>query len=127
MAAFAAPPDSEKPNFWSSCAVAMYSWVCASTPTVTRTMTRGRVPSRRAMAVSRSISWNESTTIRPTPARTARSNSATDLLLPCRPIRSGGIPAASATASSPPVHTSRDRPSSARIRTIALQMNAFPA
>ena len=32
----------EKPNFWSSCAVAMYSWVCASTPAVTRTITRAR-------------------------------------------------------------------------------------
>ena len=28
-----------KPNFWSSCAVAMNSWVCASTPTVSRTIT----------------------------------------------------------------------------------------
>ena len=30
----ASPLASEKPNFWSSWAVAMYSWVCASTPTV---------------------------------------------------------------------------------------------
>ena len=34
----APPPASEKPNFWSSWAVAMNSWVCASTPTVTRTI-----------------------------------------------------------------------------------------
>ena len=38
----ASPPVMEKPNFWSSCAVAMYSWVCASTPEVTRTITRAR-------------------------------------------------------------------------------------
>ena len=41
-ASSAAPEDSEKPNFWSSCAVATNSWVCASTPVVTRTSTRGR-------------------------------------------------------------------------------------
>ena len=35
----ASPAVIEKPNFWSSCAVAMYSWVCASTPAVTRTIT----------------------------------------------------------------------------------------
>ena len=35
----ASPLVIEKPNFWSSCAVAMYSWVCASTPAVTRIMT----------------------------------------------------------------------------------------
>ena len=35
----ASPLESEKPNFWSSCAVAMNSCVCASTPTVTRTST----------------------------------------------------------------------------------------
>ena len=33
------------PNFWSSCAVAMNSCVCASTPTVTRICTRCRLPS----------------------------------------------------------------------------------
>ena len=38
-ASIAAPPDRENPNFWSSCAVAMNSWVWASTPTVTRTNT----------------------------------------------------------------------------------------
>ena len=34
-ASIAAPLASERPNFWSSCAVEMNSWVCASTPTVT--------------------------------------------------------------------------------------------
>ncbi len=37
------PEASEKPNFWSSCAVAMNSWVCASTPVVTRTSTFGLI------------------------------------------------------------------------------------
>jgi hypothetical protein len=105
----------------------MYSWVCASTPTVTRIITRGRAPRSRAIAVSRSISSNESTTIRPTPASTARVSSGTDLLLPCRPIRSAGIPAASATRSSPLVQTSRCRPSSARMRTTALHRKDLPA
>ena len=45
-AAKASPPVIEKPNFWSSCAVAMYSWVCASTPAVTRTITRAVRPAR---------------------------------------------------------------------------------
>ena len=55
-ASAAAPPASEKPNFWSSWAVAMNSWVCASTPTVTRTSTRGRTPAlaRRARPAGRS-------------------------------------------------------------------------
>ena len=126
-AAAAAPPASEKPNFWSSCAVAMNSWVCASTPTVTRTSTFGRTPRSRASSESRSISVNESTMIRPTPASTARVSSATDLLLPWKPIRSGGIPADSAVASSPPVQTSRNMPSSAIIRTTARHRNALPA
>ena len=45
-ASAACPPASAMPNFWSSCAVAMNSWVCASTPTVTRICTRWRLPSR---------------------------------------------------------------------------------
>ena len=35
----ASPLAIEKPNFWSSWAVAMYSWVWASTPAVTRIIT----------------------------------------------------------------------------------------
>ena len=119
-ASAASPPASEKPNFWSSWAVAMNSWVCASTPTVTRTSTRcGRRRARAASAASRAISSNESTTIRPTPASSAAASSATDLLLPCSAIRSAGNPARSATASSPPVQTSRPSPSSSTQRTTA--------
>jgi hypothetical protein len=50
------PPAIENPNFWSSCAVAMYSWVCASTPTVVRTITRCRTPWIAATAASRATS-----------------------------------------------------------------------
>jgi hypothetical protein len=60
-AAESTPPAIENPNFWSSCAVAMNSWVCASTPTVTRTSTGATTPRSRATASSRAISWNEST------------------------------------------------------------------
>ncbi len=126
-ASAAAPPLSDRPNFWSSCAVAMNSWVCASTPTVTRTSTAWRTPWPAAMAASRAISSYESTTMCPTPSLTACSSSSMDLLLPCSAIRSAGIPPASATASSPGLHTSRFRPSSCSQRTIAFERNALPA
>ena len=41
-ASAAAPEASEKPNFVSSCPVLTYSWVCASTPGVTRMSNRVR-------------------------------------------------------------------------------------
>ncbi len=126
-ASLASPAAREKPNFWSSCAVAMNSWVCASTPTVTRTITGTTTPRSRATASSRAISRNESTTIRPTPASTAATSSAIDLLLPCSAIRSGGKPARSATASSPSLATSRLRPSSATQRATSVHRNALDA
>ena len=43
-ASLSRPPAMAKPNFWSSCAVAMNSWVCASTPTVSRTSTGATTP-----------------------------------------------------------------------------------
>ena len=81
-AAIASPEVIEKPNFWSSCAVAMYSWVCASTPAVTRTITLAMASVSLVRATSRSISWNESTMMRPTPTSTARRSSSVVLLLP---------------------------------------------
>ena len=83
------PPAMEKPNFWSSWAVAMYSWVCASTPVVTRTMTRGRSPSPRRRPADRagSISSKESTMIRPTPASRASSSSVLALVVAVQPDR----------------------------------------
>ena len=67
----ASPVASEKPNFWSSCAVAMNSWVCASMPTVARTSTGTGAPpaATRAAAsgASRSISSKESSDDVPDP------------------------------------------------------------
>ena len=128
-ASSASPPAIEKPNFWSSWAVAMYSWVCASTPAVTRISTRrGPAELASSAAASRSISSKESTMIRPTPSSTAaRAARPTDLLLPWKPIRSGGKPARSATASSPPVQTSRAGPPRRTQRPTVVQRNALPA
>lgn len=83
---------SARPNFWSSWAVAMNSWVCASTPTVTRICTGWRTPSSSATCATRTISSKESSTIRPTPASTARRISAVVLLLPWKAIRAAGDP-----------------------------------
>src|SRR4249919_3279993 len=104
-ASSAAPEDSENPNFWSSWAVATNSWVCASTPLVTRTRTFGRCPPLAAAEredpgaapissvrwARRAISSNESTTMCPTPAPSARSSSSVSLLLPCRVIIAGSL------------------------------------
>jgi hypothetical protein len=105
----------------------MYSWVCASTPTVTRSSTGARVPCRAAASATRPISASESITIRPIPAATARSISASDLLLPCSVMCPGGIPARSPTASSPPEQVSRRTPSACSHRATAVHRNAFPA
>ncbi len=111
-ASSAAPEPTDSPNFWSSCAVAMNSCVCASTPTVTRTRTGWTMPARAAASATRTMSSNESMTIRPTRAATAASISSADLLLPCMRSRSPGTPARRATASSPPDATSMPSPSS---------------
>ena len=58
----AAPEVSDSPNFWSSCAVAMNSWVCASTPVVTRMSTSATTPASAARSARRSISSSESMT-----------------------------------------------------------------
>src|SRR5690625_3410908 len=84
-------------------------------------------PRSRAIAVMRSISSIESMTMRPAPASMARSNSETDLLLPWTPKFSPGTPARSATANSPPVDTSRRRPSSVTQRAIATDRKALDA
>src|SRR5581483_3328901 len=63
----------------------------------------------------------------PTPAETAALSSASDLLLPWSTRRSAGTPALRATWSSPPVDTSRHRPSSWASAAMARQRNAFVA
>ena len=115
-AARAAPPASEKPNFWSSWAVAMYSWVCASTPDGDpdqHPRPGAAVAGQRGQPVDlvERVDHDPARPRRPPPGSARRPTCC------CRaaPIRSGGIPAASATASSPPVQTSRYSPSSAMI------------
>ena len=78
-------------------------------------------------ASRRSSSSNESATMRPTPSSSAARSSASDLLLPWNTTRAAGNPARTATWSSPPVATSRWRPSSATRRAIAMHRNALPA
>ena len=63
----------------------------------------------------------------PTPTSSARASSLASLLLPCRVIWAAGTPACSATSSSPPVHTSTPRPSSATQRSTPRQQNALAA
>ncbi len=97
-----------KPNFERSVPVSMNSWVCASTPGVTRTSTSGGSPraTRRAARAGRARRRSRRRSARR--RRRARpASSASDLLLPWKTIRSGGKPACSATCSSPPVATSR--------------------
>ena len=73
------------------------------------------------------ISVSESTTTHPTPASTAAVSSGRDLLLPCSASRSAGNPACRATANSPPLATSSDRPSSATQRATSLHRKALAA
>ncbi len=115
------------PNFWSSRAVARYSCVWACTPLFTRRRTGWTRPCPAAAAATRSTSIALSTTIWPIPAPTARSISATDLLLPWKPRRAGSAPPASATASSPPEQTSMCRPSSTIQSATSMLRNALPA
>ena len=98
-----------------------------------RACTRTSTPAGACMSVARPAlragraRRSESTTMRPTPAASAARSSSVDLLLPWNTIRSAGNPARSATWSSPPVATSRSRPSSATRRAIAVQRNALLA
>ena len=92
-----------------------------------RSRTACTVPAARAASATRSSSTTLSRTIAPTPSATLRSISARLLLLPWNPRRAGSTPAASATASSPPLHTSMLRPAAVIQRAISVQRNALPA
>ena len=121
--------SSETPNFWSSCAVARNSCVervHAAVHAEPHGAARGRrVPRHPRPARSR---CSLSMMIAPTPARDGRARSRRrDLLLPWKPMRAGSAPAASATASSPPVQTSTASPASVTQRTTAAERNALPA
>ncbi len=75
-------------------------------PVVTRSMTRARLPKRRAIVAMRAGSSGSSITIFAKPSVIASSISASDLLLPCSTRRRPGTPAASAMRISPIVHVS---------------------
>ena len=126
-ASIAAPLAIENPNFTSSCAVAIDSWVCAEIPGVSRSKTDCRFPNFPAIALIRSISIRESATIYRTPQFIASVISSNDLLFPCSSIRSGGNFAARATANSPPVQTSIFNPSSINHLHVAIEVKALLA
>ena len=109
----ASPLARLKPNFESSWPVAMYSWVWAWTPGVTRISTFGArvVPPPAATPAGRARRSCRRRCCAPRPRGPARSSS-TLLLLPCIVHEPAGTPAASATCSSPPLATSSSRPSS---------------
>ena len=78
-----------------------------------------RLPRATAIAERRRSSKKLSTTKRPIPASSPIASSASDLLLPCIRMRSGGNCAESAVYNSPADATSSPKPSSSTIRAIA--------
>ena len=92
-ASTASPPVIEKPNFWSSWAVAMYSWVCASTRRSPAPSPARRTPSSAATR-GQPLDLVERVDDDPADARARapRRSSASDLLLPWKPIRAGSKP-----------------------------------
>jgi hypothetical protein len=114
----------DSPNFWSSVPVVSPAWVPASTPGTTRNSTCWRVGTTAARV---GISSRESITIRPTPTARAVFRSSSVFTLPCSTIRSPGKPAAAATATSPPEHTSMARPSWSTSRAMARHRKALAA
>ena len=93
-ASAAAPEETEKPNFESSCPVRTNSWVCASTPGRDPDEDLGPVRSRRdgleqaAEAVDLVEGVDDDAADAPLAGPSASSS--VDLLLPCRTSRSGG-------------------------------------
>ena len=122
------PPASARPNFWSSWAVAMNSWVCASTPTVTRICTRWRLPSLLG-DVRDADDLLERVEHDPADAGLDRPlDLGGRLVVAVQGDALGGhARRASAMASSPPEQTSRLSPSSCSQRTTARDRNALPA
>src|SRR3954465_8035854 len=123
LAAPASPRCS--PNFVFGPPVEIAGWVSGLTPGAMRSST----DCRRSPTTSsrRATSSSESSTMSPTPASTASRSSSWGFALPCTMTRDGSKPARSASASSPPLATSTPRPSSARIRRIAVHGNALEA
>ena len=129
MAASSAMPSvTVKPNFESSVPVSMYSWVWASTPGVTRTSTVGRRAERRGQLLE-AVELVEGVGDDAADAERQRGVELVVGLVVAvehEPLGAGSR-RASATWSSPPVATSRCRPSSATSCAMAVQRNAFAA
>ena len=126
-AAKAAPLASEKPNFWSSCAVAMNSWVCASTPTVTRISTPRPHPPLAGHR-GQPVDLVERVDDDPPDAGVHRPAPAPRRTCCCRGSRSA--PAACRRPAPPPARRRCRRrgtgPPPSMIRTTARQRNALP-
>ena len=99
---------SATPNLASGLPVSIAACVSPGTLGFTRTRTRWPAGARRA---SRSTSSGPSMTIRPTPASSAATRSASRFALPCSSTCAGSNPADSAIASSPAEATSQPSPS----------------
>ena len=111
-ASIASPDVIEKPNFWSSWAVAMYSWVCASTPAVTRTITRAGLPGLRRHR-GEPVDLVEGVDDDPADARPRRRGAARRSSCCCRGSRSGpgrSRPAARRSARRPSTRRGRAPP-----------------
>ena len=116
------------PNLDSAWPVAIDGWVPASTAGITRSSTSCTTPVRAGDLVEpvelRGVVDDHQGDAGLHGGLRARTS---DLLLPCITTRDPGIPARSAASSSPPVATSRSRPSSTAIRMTACVVNAFTA
>ncbi len=117
-------PARVKPNFWSLTPVVTARCPWMSMSGVTRMSTGWR---RRARPARYAISMVESSTMRPTPTRTASRSSSGDFALPCMTMRAGSTPPASAVASSPAEQTSTPRRSSRAHRATAVLSSDLPA
>ena len=115
---------SENPNFWSSCPVDTYSWVCASTPGVTRKRTRAGLTE-----VDEPVDLVEGIDDDPPDAVRDRALELGDRLVVAVENQPLGweFDATAATANSPPVQTSSDSPSSSTQRATERHRNALPA
>ena len=123
-----ARPTSERPNFWSSWAVAMNSWVCASTPTVTRISTGADDAELArdggdALDLVEGVDDDAAHAVLERPRGSRRRSCCCRAGRCARPARRR----ACATASSPPEQTSRCSPSSSIQRATSVQRNALPA
>jgi hypothetical protein len=120
------PEATESPNFWSSWAVAMNSWVWASTPTVPAPARAGR--RRPARGIGDPDDLVEGVQHDPAHAGMHRPlDLGHRLVVSVQQDPLGWHPARSATSSSPPDAASMPRPSSCTQRATAPLMKALAA